>query len=249
MTVAGHDPTGGAGIQADMEAISYTGSYPVSVITCLTVQDTNNVQSIQMLDADFMLQQAKTLLADMPISVIKLGLLGSTEMVDAICQLLKQHPSLPVIFDPVLAAGGGTELSSQILIEHIKNKLLPLVTLLTPNIPEAIKLGIAQQDSDNDAIVLSNQICKNILITGTHSSTEQVQNSLYADGQLVSQTSWRRLEDEYHGSGCTLSSNIAGWMAQGFSLQYAIGKGQEFTWNSLKRAQKLGKGQLIPYRI
>lgn len=249
MTIAGHDPSGGAGIQADMEAISYTDCHPVSVISCLTVQDTRNVQRIQIVDPDFMLQQARTLLADMSIDVIKLGLLGSIETIEAVSQLLAEFPKIPVVFDPVLAAGGGTKLSTEQLISSIKEQLLPKITLLTPNIPEAIQLGIAEQNADNGAIFLSGQGCENILITGTHSDTEKVHNSLYCKGELVNQSSWKRLEHEYHGSGCTLASNIAGWLAHGFSLQYAVGKGQEFTWNSLKKAQRLGQGQLIPYRI
>ena len=251
MAIGGHDPSGGAGIQADMEAISYTGSYPVTVITCLTIQDTQNVEAIQLVDADFMQQQAEKILADMPVSAFKLGLLGSIEVVDVVCRLLKKHKPIPVVCDPVLAAGGGKNLSNQPLIEHIKEHLFPLVSLLTPNIPEAIQLGIARQHSDDGSLIFEQQLCENILITGTHSHSDEnyVHNTFYSKGKQHCQRSWRRLDHEYHGSGCTLAANIAGWIAQGFSLQYAIGKGQEFTWNSLKRAQQLGQGQLIPYRL
>lgn len=249
MTIAGHDPTGGAGIQADMEAINYTGCHPVSVISCLTVQNTSGIQSIQCIDVELMLQQATTLLADMPISVIKLGLLGSEETARAISKLLKKHSKIPVVFDPVLASGNGTNLSTQDFIACIKTELFPKITLLTPNIPEAIRLGIATQSSDKKTIELTHQACKNILITGTHSDSTQVHNSLFTGKKETDISSWRRLEHEYHGSGCTLASSIAGCLAQGFSMKYAVKRGQEFTWDSLRRAQKLGKGQYIPYRI
>lgn len=249
MTIAGHDPTGGAGIQADMEAINYTGCHPVSVISCLTVQNTQNVQAIQCIDPDFILQQAETVLADMPVKIIKLGLLGDIHTIEAVGQLLKQHPNIPAVFDPVLAAGGGTDLSTEDLINSIKEQLLPLTTLLTPNIPEAIKLGIIEKKSSQKTMTLKHQACENILITGTHSDSTQVHNSLFNDGKELDKSSWRRLEHEYHGSGCTLASSIAGCLAQGFSMKYAVKRGQEFTWDSLRRAQKLGKGQYIPYRI
>jgi hydroxymethylpyrimidine/phosphomethylpyrimidine kinase len=127
--------------------------------------------------------------------------------------------------------------------------LLPRIDLLTPNIPEAIKLGIIQHKTRNYPIVLADSLCNNILITGTHSDSKQVHNSLYSDGTLVEKTTWNRLKHEYHGSGCTLASNISAWLAHGFSLQAAVNKGQAYTWNSLDQAQCLGQGQYIPYRI
>ena len=249
MTIAGHDPTGGAGIQADIEAIHVTGCYPVSVVSCLTVQDTKNVYRIEAVASELLLQQARTVLADMPIKVIKLGLLGSIENIIAVRELLQDYPDIMVVCDPVLAAGGGQSLSDTDFIDCLKQTLLPHIDLLTPNIPEAIKLGIIQQKAINYPIVLTHSLCNNILITGTHSDQKQVHNSLYRDGQLVEKTKWQRLTHEYHGSGCTLASNISAGLAQGLSLQDAINQGQAYTWNSLAQAQCLGKGQHIPYRI
>ena len=249
MSIAGHDPTGGAGIQADIEAIHAAACYPVSVLSCLTVQDTHNVHRIEAVSSELLLQQARTLLEDMPIRVIKLGLLGSEANIIAVSQLLSEYPDIPVVCDPILAAGGGKSLSNTALIETLKKVLLPHVDLLTPNIPEAIKLGIFSQKSPNYPIVLTYSLCHNILITGTHSDSKQVHNSLYCNGKLVEKTTWNRLKHEYHGSGCTLASNISAWLAQGLSLQEAVNKGQAYTWNSLDQAQCLGQGQHIPYRI
>jgi len=249
MTIAGHDPTGGAGIQADMEAIHAANCYPVSVLSCLTVQDTHNVYRIESVKSELLLQQARTVLDDMPIAVIKLGLLGSEANIIAVSQLLQEYPDITVVCDPVLAAGGGQLLSNTGFIEMLKNVLLPRIDLLTPNIPEAIKLGIIQHKRRNYPIVLADSLCNNILITGTHSDSKQVHNSLYSDGTLVEKTTWNRLKHEYHGSGCTLASSISAWLAHGFSLQDAVNKGQTYTWNSLDQAQCLGQGQYIPYRI
>jgi len=249
MTIAGHDPTGGAGIQADIEAIHAADCYPVSVLSCLTVQDTQNVYRIEAVASELLLQQARTVLEDMPIKVIKLGLLGSAKNIIAVSQLLKEYPHIPVVCDPVLAAGGGQSLTNANFIETLKNQLLPQIDLLTPNIPEAIKLGIIQQKSINYPIVLAHSLCQNILITGTHSDQQQIHNCLYHDGKLVEKTRWQRLKYEYHGSGCTLASNISAGLAQGLSLQDAVNQGQAYTWNSLAQAQRLGKGQHIPYRI
>lgn len=249
MSIAGHDPTGGAGIQADIEAIHAAACHPVSVVSCLTVQDTHNVHSIMAVESEFLLQQARTLLADMHISIFKLGLLGSIDNVMAVSLLLQEYPNIPVVFDPILAAGGGHSLSNKGLIAAIKNYLLPHVYLLTPNIPEAIKLGIISANITENPIKLQSSYCHNILITGTHSHRQKVHNTLYCNGERYETTSWQRLAYEYHGSGCTLSASISAYLARGLSLSAAVNKAQHYTWDSLNQAQCLGQGQHIPYRI
>lgn len=206
MTLAGHDPTGGAGIQADIEAIASQGCHPVSVITCLTVQDTRNVQRIEPV-ADYLIeQQAETVLADMPVAAFKIGLLGSVAVVEAVHRILLQAPDVPVILDPILAAGGGKNLSSDSLIEAIREYLLPLTTLLTPNVPEAANLAMSGASQDEQALSLLDQGCTYVLLTGTHAETERVENALYGEGKRLRTWAWERLPETYHGSGCTLAS-------------------------------------------
>lgn len=264
LSIAGHDPVGGAGIQADIESIQAAGCHAATTITCLTIQDTNNVYQLQAVDADWVYQQAKTVLTDLSVGVFKLGLLGSIENIEMIGGLLAEYSDIPVVYDPVLAAGGGENLSNEQLISAIRRHILPNVNLLTPNLPEAIRLAQANdllantrfltQELENLAINLYESGCESILLTGTHHATDAVHNTLYGEVEpgvigVLDTQSWQRLPDEYHGSGCTLAASIAGQLAQDQSLLTAIREAQQFTWQSLKQAQALGKGQRIPDRV
>lgn len=254
MTLAGHDPTGGAGIQADSEAISSQGCHAVSVITCLTVQDTHNVQRIIPVAEDVMRQAAETVLADMSVAAFKIGLLGSLEAIAVVRDVLLAHPDVSVVLDPVLAAGGGTDLSSDDIIAAIREQLLPLVTLLTPNVPEAAKLAGRGDDGDAQAVALLQQGCEYVLLTGTHADTERVENALFGgDGKGAQRRlrtwTWERLPHDYHGSGCTLAAACAGQLARGVAMEKAVAAAQAYAWGSLEAAQALGQGQRIPGRF
>lgn len=239
LSFSGHDPTGGAGIQADHEAVSAMGCHALSVLTCLTEQDTHNVYSVRPLDSDYILQQTYRLLADIKVDAFKIGLLGSCEIVMALVSLLKQYPQIPVVLDPVLAAGGGTSLAKSRLVSCIQQQLLPIVTIITPNVPEATILSVFDQ------------VYQNILLTGTHNaSSVKVINTLYnKEGEVISSLSWPRLSEVYHGSGCTIAAAIAAGLAKKLSLIDAVEIAQEYTWGSLLRARKIGNGQLIPLRL
>jgi hydroxymethylpyrimidine/phosphomethylpyrimidine kinase len=251
LSLSGHDPSGGAGIQADIEAIHAFGCHATSVITCLTRQNTNNVYQIEPVKADFLLKQAQTLLNDMPVHAFKIGLIGSIENIHAIQQIISLHPSVPVILDPVLAAGGGQDLSSKQIAQAIVDLLVPLTTVITPNIPEAQQLA-DQQDNDSCAQFFSSKGCQYTLITGTHSNTKEVTNTLYQNNkktlEVLSRLSWPRLSGIYHGSGCTLASAIAARIGTGLTIENAVNQAQKYTWESLNQASHQGKGQLIPYR-
>lgn len=249
MTLAGHDPTGGAGIQADSEAIASQGCHAVSVITCLTVQDTCNVQRIEPL-ADYLIeQQAEALLADMPIAAFKIGLLGSVDVVQAVHRILLQAPDVPVILDPVLAAGGGKGFANEQLLGAIREYLLPLTTLLTPNVPETTQLAVRGATLDEQAFSLLDQGCEYVLLTGTHAETERVENALYGDGKRLRTWLWERLPETYHGSGCTLASACAANLAKGMEMSKAVAAAQAYTWGSLQAGRKLGRGQWMPDRF
>lgn len=249
MTLAGHDPAGGAGVQADIEAIVSQGCHPVSVITCLTVQDTCDVQRVEPV-ADYLIeQQAEAVLADMPIAAFKIGLLGSVAAVEAVQCILLQAPETPVILDPVLAAGGGKGLASNILIEAIREYLLPLTTLLTPNMPEAARLAMGGATRDEQAFSLLEQGCDYVLLTGTHAETEQVENVLYGERKRLRGWAWERLPGHYHGSGCTLASACAANLAKGMEVSKAVAAAQAYTWGSLQAGRKFGRCQWIPDRF
>lgn len=248
LSIAGHDPTGGAGIQADIESFAGNGCRGVSVITCLTVQDTQSVHKLIPIDVSLVHQQLATLFADIRISAIKIGLLGSEEMINVVADILKQHPSIPVVLDPVLASGSGTSLANKALQDQICQQLLPLVDVATPNTLEARKLAqLTELDACADNLI--SQGLAHLLITGTHDASTEVVNRLYNSEGCILESSWERLSGEYHGSGCTLASSIAAGLARGLSMQEAVSQGQEYTWQTLARGFLPGSGQSIPDRL
>lgn len=245
---SGHDPSGGAGVQADIETIISHRCHPVSVITALTEQDTTNVKKLIPQRPDDIIQQAQTLLADIDVAAIKIGLIGDASVAEAIATLLQQHPGIPVVLDPVLAAGGGTELASQSLIETIVDRLLPLTTVLTPNSVEARRLA-RSDDLNACGPLLQTKGAKYVLITGTHEDSEQVHNRLFMPDQLSEIFNWDRLPYSYHGSGCTLASAIAALLAGGLDVFSAVNEAQDYTWQTLAAAYPSGNGQLNPDRL
>lgn len=249
MVLAGNDPSGGAGIQADIEAIASMGCHAVPVITALTVQDTRDVQEIFPVNPMQVTAQARAIMEDIPVAAIKIGLLGNVEIASAIHTLLIEHPDIPVILDPLLAAGGGAEFASQELITVLRSLLLPLTTVLTPNSMEARRLAPEADTLEACAMALLDQGCGLVLITGTHENSPEVINTLYGNHRRLESCSWQRLPGSYHGSGCTLASAIAGLIAHGQEPLSAIRQAQEYTWECLRAGYRIGRGQHIPNRL
>lgn len=254
LSFAASDPTGGAGIQADLLAIAGIGCHPASVITAITVQDTTGVEDVMPIDAGWVEDQARALLEDMPVAAFKLGMLGSVENIAAIAEIIADYPDLPVILDPVLASGRGDQLSNEDMVEAMIELLLPQTTLLTPNSLEARRL--AEIDEDGEAPDLAECArrllaagSEYVLITGTHENTQQVVNTLYGSHGIIRTDRWQRLPGSYHGSGCTLASALAATLAQGLPLEEAVQAAQEFTWQALKHGFRAGMGQHIPDRF
>ncbi|MGR8929436.1 MAG: bifunctional hydroxymethylpyrimidine kinase/phosphomethylpyrimidine kinase [Gammaproteobacteria bacterium] len=245
---SGHDPSGGAGIQADIETIFSHHCHPASVITALTEQDSRNVKKLIPQHPDNIISQAETLLADFDVAAIKIGLIGDAGVARAIAQVLRQCRNIPIVLDPVLAAGGGTALAGQELIDTLIEQLLPVTTMLTPNSEEARRLG-RQQDLADCAKWLQQQGADYVLITGSHEQSELVHNRLFMPDGLSEIFNWARLPHHYHGSGCTLASAIAALLAQGLDVFAAANEAQEFTWQSLAAAYKPGRGQHNPNRL
>ena len=249
MAISGSDPTGGAGIQADIETLASMGCHTAPVITAVTVQDTQDVKGYVSIDPSLLIQQSRAVLEDIPISVFKIGMLGSVEVVEALHTLLIDYPDIPVVLDPVLIAGGGAELADDEIQDAMATLLFPLTTILTPNSSEARLLAPEADNLDACAQELLDKGCEFVLITGTHESTPQVTNILYSNRRQIETFDWDRLPGTYHGSGCTLSSAIAGLLAQGIDPYTAIHEAQEYTWESLKNAYRIGMGQFIPNRL
>jgi hydroxymethylpyrimidine/phosphomethylpyrimidine kinase len=249
MTLAGNDPTGGAGIQADIESIISMGCHAAPVITALTVQDTAQVIGFAPIEAELIIQQARAVLEDMPVAAVKIGMMGSIEAVQAIHSILMDYPDLPVVLDPVLASGSGAELADDEVIGGMRSLLLPLTTVLTPNSLEARRLAPESDNLDACAMSLLDQGAEFVLLTGTHETTPRVYNTLYGNRRKLETFTWPRLEGSYHGSGCTLAAAIAGLMAQGTEPLSAIHEAQEFTWQALNHGYRLGMGQRLPNRL
>ena len=249
MTLAGNDPTGGAGIQADIEALASMGCHAAPVITALTIQDTNRVHRFDPVEPSVIIEQARAVLEDIPVAVFKIGMIGSTENVEAIHSILIDYPDIPVVLDPVLAGGGGGKLADADVIDAIISMLLPQTTILTPNTEEARRLATTADTLDACAQELLDMGCEFVLLTGTHENTGTVDNSLYAERRRLETFSWERLPGSYHGSGCTLAATVAGLLAQGLDPFNAVHEAQQYTWESLKNGYHIGMGQTLPNRL
>ena len=249
MVFAGNDPSGGAGMAADTEALASMGAQVAPVITALTVQDTRNVQDFQAVEADWVISQARAVLEDMPVACFKLGMLGSLANIEAVHTILHDYPDIPVVADPVLFAGGGGTLAEDDVPDALRSLILPLTTLLTPNAPEARALAREADTLDACAQELLAEGCEAVLITGADEPTPDVINSLFANGRLLERWQWPRLDESFHGSGCTLASAIAGLLAQGSDLQSAVAEAQDYVQEALVQGYRPGLGQHIPYRL
>jgi|SRR5690554_3439083 len=259
--LSGLDPTGGAGIQADIEAVMQTGGHCLPIITSLTVQNTSNVLHTEAVGAKMVRHQLDTVYDDVPVAAVKIGLLNDSTVLQTIVEWLQQHPHIPVVADPVLKAGGGFQFENEFLVSNYCRLLLPLADIVTPNTDELQRLT-AETDHDRAAAKLLATGCRHVLVTGTHDDSEHVVNRLYARAEGDTQATslpadtvqpirswqWPRLPGSFHGSGCTLASALASLLATGHELTQATELAQQFTWRALVRATRLGKGQFVPDR-
>ena len=247
LVLAGHDPSGGAGIHADIETVAAHGCIATSVITSLTAQNTQTFSYHLPQAAEDFLAQGKLVLEDIKIDACKIGAIGSQELIHATHELITDE-TFPVILDPVLQSTTGHDFSNEQMCSLISKLLLPFTTVITPNRAEALQLTgtLTPQAAAEKFLELG---CKNILITDAEASETQIINHLYQeDGQTQSFT-YDRLPGRFHGSGCTLSSAISANIAKDIKIIPAVEQAQEFTWNSLKHGLKLGKGQMHPNRF
>jgi hydroxymethylpyrimidine/phosphomethylpyrimidine kinase len=242
-------------MQADILTIASMGCHPLSVVTGVTVQDTSGVDDVLPMEADWVADQARAVLEDMPVAAFKIGLLGSVENIAVIAEIVSDYPDIPLVFDPVLASGRGDELANEDMLDALRELLLPQTTILTPNSMEARRLVLDEDDEQDDpnlaecAKRIMQYGCEYVLITGTHENTPKVVNTLYGARGLVRSDSWPRLPGIYHGSGCTLASAIAALLANGLTMEEAVHEAQEYTWEALKYGFRPGMGQHIPDRL
>ena len=246
--MAGNDPSGGAGLAADTQAITALGAHPAPVVTALTVQDTVNAYHVEAVATRLVLAQAETVLQDMPVAAIKLGLLGTAATGKAVARLLRGHPGIPVVLDPVLVAAGGAALAEDALVTVYLEELLRLATVATPNAAECRRLASQATDTAGRAAKLLAHGAEHVLVKGADEATPEVINTLFGRDGIHKTFTWPRLPGNYHGSGCTLASAIAAFLARGHAVPDAVEKAQAYTWETLHQGWRLGKGQMIPNR-
>ncbi len=241
LSFAASDPTGGAGVQADLLTLAAMGCHPLSVVTALTVQDTSGVEGLLAVDSAWVADQARRVLDDIRVAAFKLGVLGSADNIRAVAAVLSDHPGVPLVLDPVLASGRGDALASDEMIDALLELIVPRSTVATPNSLEARRLGGVEQ--------LIERGCRYVLVTGAHEPSEDVINTLYDARGVVREDCWQRLPGSYHGSGCTLASALAAGLANGLEVPEAAREAQEFTWQALAAGFRPGRGQWLPNRF
>ena len=246
LVVGGLDPGGGAGLVADVQTLAQHGCHAATVMTANTVQDTRSVKSFRPESAQLVREQLEVVFSDLHPTVVKTGMLVNADIVDALIDVLQNHPETKLIIDPVLSSNMDDSLSEHSLTNALRERLLPLAALVTPNIPELAALTGEQ----GDAVASASKLDKcDSLVTGTHRESEEVINRYYKKGRFYREWSWPRLAHEYHGSGCTLASAIAAGIAKGQDLVTSIDTAQRYVFSSLQSAFCPGSGQHIPSRI
>ena len=248
LCIGGLDPTGGAGVQADIETVAALGGQAMTLVTALTVQDTRDIYALHPTPIGFFEDQLDVLIRDIRPDAVKIGLIGSIELVTPLGGLVRAFDG-PVVLDPVLAAGGGYDLDRGEIAALIADQLLPSTTLITPNRAEARRLS-GHQDAAGAAQTLLQTGVGAVLLTGAdEASGNLVENQLFtADGRNEA-FDWPRLARQYHGSGCTLASACATQLALGDDLRHATMEAQRFAWQALERGAPAGAGQWLPRRL
>jgi len=249
LTIAGSDPGGGAGIQADLKTFAALGCYGMSIITALTAQNTCGVRAIHTVPADFVKVQLETILEDIQPDAIKIGMVHSVDHVNVITEVLQQYPDIPIIYDPVMISSSGHQLIVDDAILSIIEKLFPLSALITPNMDEASLLANMQVKTVEDMHSAGSKIMETrpgaLLLKGGHLESEQLTSLLFdASGIVKTLHTDKVITKNTHGTGCTLSSAIASYVARGLPLSDAVAQAQDYVYDAILQAADVlcGKG-------
>ena len=244
LTIAGSDPTGGAGVQSDLKTFKSLGVYGLGVLTSLTAQNTEGVFDIYDLPSDFFSAQLDVLLRDICPDASKTGMLYGVETIRIIAEKITQYSLKNIVVDPVTVSSTGVALVKNEALETIKNYLFPLAKVITPNIYEAsLFTGINIQDEEDikkAAVRLREFGSEAVIITGGHLEGRVL--DLLLDGEEFLSLQREKLDGEYHGTGCVFSSAITACLALGYNVKEAAVKANEFVWNAIKSAVSIGKG-------
>lgn len=248
LTIAGSDSSGGAGIQADLKTFSALEVYGASVITALTAQNTLGVDAVHVVPPDFVLAQMRSVAADLRVGAIKVGMLATRGVIEAVAEGLHDFPGIPVVLDPVMVAASGDSLLDPDAVEAIRSILMPAATLITPNIPEAAKLlGEAPARSEYEmgiqALKLREAGAHAVLVKGGHADGDTAVDILFEGDEPVSFEAPRSKTRNTHGTGCTLSAAIAAELAKGATLVEAVETAKSYVTAAIFAADRLSIGE------
>ncbi|MDB5648800.1 MAG: Phosphomethylpyrimidine kinase [Hyphomicrobiales bacterium] len=250
LSIAGSDPSGGAGIQADLKTFSALGCYGMAAITALTAQNTQGVTGVHVPPASFVADQIEAIFADITVAAVKIGMLANAEIVEAVAESLSRHKPPFIVLDPVLVATSGDSLGAPGVVDAMREHLFPLATLITPNLPEAARLADMPEATDLSGLEgLASRLhevgARAVLVKGGHLTGDTADDVLF-DGVALSHFSAPRIATRNtHGTGCTLSSAIAAHLARGMSLTDAIRASKAYLNAALEASDTLnvGRGQ------
>lgn len=247
LTIAGSDSSGGAGIQADIKTMTANGVYAMSAITALTAQNTMGVADIMEVTPDFLAKQIDCIFTDIYPDAVKTGMVSSTELIEVIAKKLKTYGAKNIVVDPVMVATSGARLISEEAVAALKAELLPIATLITPNIPEAQVLADMEIRAQKDMEAAAARICEAygcaVLLKGGHQLND-ANDLLYRKGEEPVWFYGKRIDNpNTHGTGCTLSSAIASNLAKGCDLQTSVQNAKDYISGALAAMLDLGKGR------
>jgi hydroxymethylpyrimidine/phosphomethylpyrimidine kinase len=244
LVFSGLDPSGGAGISADIETINQFGVTALPIVTTLTVQNTESVIDLQEVESDFITDQFNHLIEDISFSVVKVGLLSSERQIDTIHTLLSKCKDATVVLDPIVRSSAGRELLNEKAVESLKLKLLPLVSVLTPNLGELKALCPNMDELD----AVRSLPCEWLLLTTSDASEIEIEHRLYRNAKLIDRFNYKKLPGSYHGSGCTLASAVSALLSLGVNADIACKSALKYTYQTLLNAKSIGKMQYHPNR-
>ncbi|MDO8305360.1 hydroxymethylpyrimidine/phosphomethylpyrimidine kinase [Herminiimonas sp.] len=254
LTFGPTDPVGAVGIQADLASFAAMGCHGLSVVTALFIGDTARIEDMQVIDPDWVSDQARVVLEDMAVAAFKVGAVGSIENVSAIAEIVSDYPEVPLIFDPFLSSLPDQGPDADDMLMATRELLIPQTTVLILSTVELSRMAETWREPSEedlmavDAMRLIEMGCEYVFVTGTPSDLTDVANTLFDEGGVIRQDNWQRISGSYNGAGATLGATIAALLANGLDVPEAVFEAQEFTIASIANAQRLGMGKLVPDR-
>ncbi|RQO34951.1 hydroxymethylpyrimidine/phosphomethylpyrimidine kinase [Herminiimonas sp. KBW02] len=251
LTFGPTDPVGAVGIQADLASFAAMGCHGLSVITSLFIGDTARIEDTQIIDSDWVADQARVVLEDMPVAAFKVGAVGSIENVSAIAEIVSDYPDIPLIFDPFLSSLPDQGPDGEDMLMATRELLIPQTTVLIISAVELSRLAETWREASEedmmavDAMRLIEMGCEYVFVTGTPSDLTDVANTLFDESGVIRHDNWQRISGSYSGAGGTLAATIAALLANGLDVPEAVFEAQEFTIASIANAQRLGMGKLV----